>query len=390
MHFSVRRLQSAHFLFERKREMREAVESTASTSGVPSAPSPKGSCVQNQCRENNGDAFIRVDANGDECASGEYLFFGNYPQSKVTGDEANGLTNLVGEMLPTAAAPLGWTSYRYCIKSKLRDYMWYKDVVCNGERYRGVYFTLYRPYWTDYGSSKSNTYQKDNGFIRGKVHWFKYEPIKWKILKEKKGEALILSDMLIDSQAYQTMCKYINRNCYAADGRGNIIKDKDGNNVYANNYGHSSVRGWLNGEFYNTAFDEFEKDLILLSAVENSAASTGYEMNKYTCDSTKDYVFLPSKKEILTEDYGFSADCCDYDTARRKQITAYAQCQGAYTYSIGDYSGNAMWCLRSPYDDFSYGGYDNRAFVVEGVGCVSSINVDSTGGGICPALRIRI
>ncbi len=276
---------------------------------------------------------------------GDYVLFGSYPQTKVTDSGLTSrLNNLVGT-LPTSSNSGKWTSYKYYISnSNSTDFMWYIDVNYNGEKYRGVYFDKYRPYWV--GSSKEDaTYQKKNGYIKGNVYWFKYEPIKWRVLEEKGKEAFVACDKLIDSQDY--------------------------NHTDNNNYANSSIRKWLNNEFYNTAFSEAEKAKIQQSVVDNSLASTGDSSNKYVCANTNDKIFLLSYKEAFTAAYFKD------NQARIKTPTDYALCQGAYS--------GGWWWLRSP--NFYY---SDCAYFVNDGGGLGNYSVSSAGFGVCSALKMVI
>ena len=101
---------------------------------------------------------------------GNYIYFGEYPQTKVTdGSITNALRSAAGT-LPTSSNSQAWTSYGYYINSSVSNYMWYIDLTYSGEKYRGVYFTSYRPYWTDEISSAGNSYQDDNGYSTSTVY----------------------------------------------------------------------------------------------------------------------------------------------------------------------------------------------------------------------------
>ena len=289
------------------------------------------------------------------------IYYGTYPQSKVTDETlTSALTSLAGN-LPIEDNSQAWTSYGYYISGSVSNFMWYIDKEYHGEKYRGVYFTSYRPYYCWNSSSTDDTYQDDNGYYTSTVYWFKYEPIKWRILKESDGKALILADLAIDSQQYYN--NYSNRTI-------------DGNTVYANNYAESDIRKWLNDTFYNTAFTSLQKGLIEITNVDNSASSTGESSNKYACSNTYDNIFLLSYKELIT--YLTS------DSERQMESSDYAKSQGVYASS--GYGGTCWWWLRSPnyYNSFnvryvgSYGNFDNFN------------HVHSTDCGVLPALVIRL
>ncbi len=307
--------------------------------------------------------YARVDTNGNSDASGEYILFGSYPQTEVTDSALkSSLDSRVG-MLPTIGDAHCWTSYGYYMSGSISNYMWYTNIEYEGEIYRGVYFTSYRPFSTSFPSNADISVQDDNGYYTSTVYWFKYEPIKWRILTEEGGKALLLCEMLIDSREYDES---------------------------RNNYANSNIRAWLNDTFYNTAFTELQKALINVTEVDNSAASTGYYSNSHACANTNDKIFLLSYAEVINTDYGFASDYLTYDSARQKKTTDYAQCQGAYTYD----DGNVYWWLRSPYDDYNTY-YDNSkdARYVNNDGSVSdggNHRVTHTRLGVCPALWISL
>ena len=93
-----------------------------------------------------------------------------------------------------------------------------------------------------------------------------------RILDEQNGNALLLCEMLIDAQAYQTC--FNKSTGYLTDAAGEYVLDDNGNKISANNYEHSTIRAWLADTFYATAFTDLQKDIIQLTTVDNSAAST--------------------------------------------------------------------------------------------------------------------
>ncbi|MBQ4444259.1 MAG: InlB B-repeat-containing protein [Clostridia bacterium] len=317
---------------------------------------------------------------GVYCRHGDYLYFGTYPQSEVTDSAIKSALNTAAGTLPTASNARAWTSYGYFISSSTStDYMWYIDLTYGGEQYRGVYFTQYRPYYTSNSSSADNSYQDNNGYNTTTVYWFKYEPIKWRILSEADGVALIFAEMALDSQEY---CHYTSTSQFSHNG----------GTGYPNNYALSNIRKWLNDAFYNTAFNDLQKQLILLTTVDNSARSTSDSGNNltqassYACANTEDYIFLLSEQEVTNSAYGFNSSCYNYDAARRKQNTDYAKCQGAWTSTDSSYKSNGHWWLRSPYYSDS-----SDARYVSYYGYAGNYrSVDLTGYGVVPALKISL
>ncbi len=297
------------------------------------------------------------------------IVFGTYPQSKVEGTALQSMLNAeIQNKLPSSNNANGWTDYGYYISKEVKSYMWYVDVNYQNEKYRGVYFTSYRPDSTTSSSNSStgNTYQDDNGYNTNTVYWFKWEPITWRILNNAGGKALIMSDLIIDSQQY-----------YHEDSGTRTI---DGKTVYPNNYKESDIRKWLNADFYNAAFDELSKDFIIQTEVDNSASTTKDSNNQYACENTLDNVFLLSHKEATNSSYGLNS------STRQLKPTDYAQCQGAYT-ATGSYQGCGWWWLRSPDRADSLGAY---GVYHDGYVSIGSYDVNNTYGGVVPALQIQL
>ena len=244
-------------------------------------------------------------------SQGDIIGFGSYPQSEVTD------ATLKSKLTNKAGSIDNWTSYNYYMSSKKSDFMKFTDMELDGEKYRGVYFASYRPYWT-YGDGEYNN-QDDNGYNNSIIYWFKYEPILWQILSydAKTDTGVVLSKSTIDSQEFY-------------DNTAN--RKIDGKTVYANNYEYSNIRTWLNNTFYNTAFTSTEKNAIV---ARNSLA--------YHNNSTTDNVWLLSAGEAKKTGYGFTRD--DYPTeTRQAKTTDYAKSQGIAVY---DTNKCTNWYLRS-------------------------------------------
>lgn len=96
---------------------------------------------------------------------GDIIEFGSYPQSKVTNPRI--ISALDGFLTDDV-----WVSYDYYIgtdteydgKMTASDYMKYADLELNGEKYRAVRFSQYRPKLTSSTSSETNSMQDNNGY----------------------------------------------------------------------------------------------------------------------------------------------------------------------------------------------------------------------------------
>ena len=277
---------------------------------------------------------------------GDYIYFGEYPQTIKADDVA--ITNTLDA----------------------RGYYLGSD---------GAYYAKVTA--TPYGSGY--TFSTGASVTSGTVYYFKVEPIRWRILSESDGVALILCDSIIDNHVY-----------YRNNTSSRTI---NGQTVYPNTDKEREIRAWLNGQFYETAFSELQRKLILTTTVDNSARSTNPSdnrpaywnngINQYACADTQDKIFLLSLQELTDTGYGFKYGPNDRDIARQKVTSDYSRTTGAYMYTSSDYFGTGLWWLRSPnyYRSYSARGVDGNG-VAEG----STYDVHSTYGGVVPALRIRL
>ena len=303
----------------------------------------------------------QAEAAGKTYKVGDIVEFGSYPQSRVTNSSLVSSLNSVSKK---------WVSYGYY--SGTGDYgtmvqgnwMKYADITYNGVKYRAVFFTQYRPMETIGASSSDNTYQDDNGYTPNNTYYFKYEPLKWRVLDSKTG--LVLCENIIDSQAYSNTV-------YSDD-------NDDWNNAahthYANDYATSSIRKWLNDDFYNTAFSASQKANILTSKLDNRAFSTSY--SEYDSETTYDKVFLLSWSEMENTAYGFPANI-NNSSVRRAKGTDYAKCQGLRVDSSNKCSDQR---LRSAAI------FSDHTCEVDNEGGRCYYWVVGADGGICPAIKI--
>lgn len=132
--------------------------------------------------------------------------------------------------------------------------MYYINIThTDGNKYRGVYFTSYRPTFT--GADSSITNQDDNGYYINNVYWFKYEPIMWNEFTNDNGETVYDSKYVLDGYQFY----YLRTDHYDA---------KDDITINANNYRYSDIRSFANTDFRNIAFTDEEKEAIKLETVD--------------------------------------------------------------------------------------------------------------------------
>ena len=163
-------------------------------------------------------------------------------------------------------------------------------------------------------------------------------------------------------------CKLLDAHNFYADYENRTI---GGGVVYANNYEHSDVRKWLNGEFFNTAF------ALNNSYVQETVINNGADGNKYACNDTKDKVYLPSYKDCLNGGFGFDEDQDNASVTRQCLTTDYARARGAWYNVKKDLQYNGSYWTRSPSGEYGYcawnvnsGGYLSEYAVDGGSHCV--------------------
>lgn len=145
----------------------------------------------------------------------------------------------------------------------------------------------------------SNGWDKNNDIIigkekyhRAKKSYFKYEPIKWRVIKCENGEALLLSDIVLDKQKYNKRLKKVT-------------------------WEKSTLRKWLNKKFMNRAFSSSEQEAIRTTKVINE---DNYYYKTDGGNDTLDKIYLLSLSETdeekeygFTDSYGMTIKYSNYD-----------------------------------------------------------------------------
>ena len=221
------------------------------------------------------------------------LWFGKYPQKQITQED--------GAIYSVLKNEINWDLNN--------------DVIINGSKY----------------------HKTENNY-------FKYEPIKWRVLHYENSEAFLLADAILDSQPYHSEKEEID-------------------------WEKSSIRAWLNNEFINKAFsNEENKAINTVELINKDNSKYGTQGGK----NTSDKLFLLSVSEVdeteESKEYGF------WDKKTRK-------CKND-NFSEETY----FWWLRSP------GNSSHDAAVVYYYGWVFGYGYDvqEPAGGIRPALYLNL
>lgn len=213
-------------------------------------------------------------------------------------------------------------------------------------------------------------------------HYFRYEPIKWRVLRNTNGKVLLLADQALDAQEYNTT--------------DIDITWKD-----------STIRSWLNGyagsenvcsedysekNFINMAFRPEEESLIQPEFLHND--NTGTNTAQYGGENTTDKIFLLSSYDLYCDEngpqrsvtYGFVKAQTVADEARRSNSSTYAKAMGIMSNFLSDSLGMCAWNLRSP------GNKANKSVIVSSDGKVDVAGKSVTYAyyGVRPSLYIDL
>ena len=197
-------------------------------------------------------------------------------------------------------------------------------------------------------------YEQDNDETNGP------EPIEWIVLDVHDGKAFLLSRYGLDAMPYE-------------QERKNITWEK------------CTLRGWLNEDFFNTAFSAEEQAAVVLSDVGNSAADGYFGYTTYGGQDTKDHVFLLSYAQV-NEYLWLRTPEEDRSIAMRVSPTLYAQRKGAFVdsrYLTSDGKNAGWWWLRSP------GILQEETARIGLAGSLDSFKANNTKGTVRPAIWLN-
>ena len=158
-------------------------------------------------------------------------------------------------------------------------------------------------------------YEQDGNTDNGK------ENIEWIKLKEENGKALFISNKILDAKQY------------------------DSSSTASIKWANSSLRNWLNENFYKTAFSDSEQKAIVKTQIQTPGVHDNSTSN--------DYVFLLSLEEVGTVLTSY--------TSRRAKVTPYAEANGVQNSELGGW-----WWLRTKISDYG-------AALIENDGNIRSI-----------------
>lgn len=167
---------------------------------------------------------------------------------------------------------------------------------------------------------KFGRFEQDNEKKNGK------EQIEWVVLSKNKKGLLLISKYILDNRPFH---------------------DIDEGTVWEK----STLRTWLNKDFYKVAFNDTEKAMIQKQSISNEYNDSKTLGGK----NTKDNVFLLTVNDTNNISYGFNENEY-YDSTARASATKYALAKGLEAYSSSDNENygtldgdpSSSWWLRDP------------------------------------------
>lgn len=328
--------------------------------------------------------FYHVDAdNSKTYTTGDTVSFGSYPQELVGDETVLAALDAKAGVAPTVEDAGDWISYGYYSESVPTDYMFYKDVESDGVNYRGVYLLGYRPYYSNLEASGDYSYIDDSGYDLNTVYWFEYSPIVWNVLEYKSGRLLVNAERCLEGQPFQAL--------YEGDADSMVIP---GTQTPVNDWENSTLRSFLNNDFYGVAFNEAERALIPTVTLDNRTSGYGADSAyQIIQNDTEDNVFLLSYQDVVNQAYGF--------TSLARSFTDYSTIQGLRP------SGEANTASGDPACSYVLRSAGNKSYLLSAVskqGTLSfqsnSVKVNTTDSydsyavngdlGVLPALYIKV
>ena len=183
------------------------------------------------------------------------------------------------------------------------------------------------------------SYEQDGNLDNGP------EPIRWQVVEKFSHCIKLVSTEVLDARTFN-------------------------NSLQNTTWETSDIRAWLNGDFYEKSFENWEKDLLEVAFVPNKAYGYGT-----TEKSTYDHVTLLDYNEVIT--YFGSRD----GYARQARPTQYAKMCGAYVHNA---YGTSWWWMRTQGETLKYAVY---------VGALGNIDKDGNPvnwqqGGVRPCIHV--
>lgn len=188
------------------------------------------------------------------------------------------------------------------------------------------------------------------------------EALNWTVVDvDREGVALLLCDSVVDAKQFNNVRDITHlRDSETAD-----LYDE----LYILTWDNCSLREWLNGEFFTTAFNATEQARIY----ESELVTLNNPLTDRGACTTTDKVFLLSADE--------ARDLFDSDSARLADATATAKDNGV---RVGAVSGASSYWLRTSGESM----WHAAAVNTDGTVNYSGMSVENARIGVRPCIRL--
>ena len=306
----------------------------------------------------NNEYGVYVVVSSDTIAVGDlsanfnlhYVDFGNYPQTYVGNSMNTTLDSWYSSSNPTSV-----NTY------VVRQSTWEAYEYIDGNVYvRGSAI-----------AADSDSYYADGTAVStGTITWFKVEPIRWVILNYEAYTSGSTENLEIMS--YLILAGDVYFNATTSDG---------------NSWETSYIRNWLNGTFYNSAFNTAEQGLIAKTTVGNNVTGNYDTSTSNTSGvATEDNIYLLSYWDYYNSSGIFANEAnkrkaAPSDFAAGNGVAFNGSNQNMPTSNNGD---------AGPYWTRSAGSSASYAYYVHSTGTLSYYHVNRYVNGVRPALQLSI
>ena len=258
------------------------------------------------------EGYFLLDDNGNDQADvGEKMYFGTYPQSIAEKETAN--------VLKTLSPVDGY--YVLDGKKYVRKTL--------DQRWGSMKKFSNGAIMTSYADYEAVDHVYDNYFYR-------VEPICWTVAATEEGTVTLRAEQILG------VTEYKGKTGYAAVGNEYFVTSGNGiTENHANDWSVSDLREYLNGTFFQTAFDATQRGMMTAHTLKNDRSTNYYQGANAVNADTEDLVYIDAFSEIFGEEETPS----DSSFERMKTGTDYALGCGLdaendhhpyYTRSIGN------------------------------------------------------
>ncbi len=159
------------------------------------------------------------------------------------------------------------------------------------------------------------------GELDKEYHYFKWERIKWRVLQNNGKTLFVVADNALDLKHYN---------------------EEDISITWEN----STLRNWLNNDFYNRAFSSIEQGAIVEQLVVNM---DNLRYGTKGGNDTRDKIYLLSGSEVLNSEYGFcEGEYSDSRNVGYSDLVGYKDVNGLCRTNEDTNEDICAWRLRSP------------------------------------------